>query len=189
MSPFEYISAFQAIVLGLATANVLTALASTIKNRSEISIFWVHTGWCLYSLFAYVALWFGMWEVLQQSSSITIFQFMLFFQWAIFLYVGSQLLRPDDFSKIDLEEYFFKIKTPFLICWAIPSIVGLVWLQTINWEPFSMVAMSRYALIGVTLIGVFTNSRRSQEMVFVLVVILQLIQEALQPGLVIGSGA
>ncbi len=44
---FEYLVGIHAIVLGLATAYLLTTLADTIKYRATISHYWVHTAWCV----------------------------------------------------------------------------------------------------------------------------------------------
>ena len=65
-SPFEYVSVVYAVVIGLGIANVLMALADTVKYRRRIRYYWVHSTWCLYVLVVLLGLWWGIWQIQSQ---------------------------------------------------------------------------------------------------------------------------
>jgi hypothetical protein len=127
---FEYVASIYSIVLALSAASTLSALAETIKHRRSIKQYWVHTAWCSTFLFYHLALWRGIWFETAGSDQLTIFEMLPYFQWVVLWYIASRLLSPeaDGARSIDLEEYFFSIKTPFLVFFLTPAIINFVWL-------------------------------------------------------------
>jgi hypothetical protein len=67
MSVFEYIIGIHTIVLGLATAKLLSTFADTIKYRMTIGPFWVHTLWCVVTQLAIIGWWWFMWLPLKEG--------------------------------------------------------------------------------------------------------------------------
>ena len=65
LSTFEYIVGIHTIVLGLATAYLLTTITDTIKYRKSIRHYWVHTAWSVVLQFVLIGWWFGVLSRLQ----------------------------------------------------------------------------------------------------------------------------
>jgi hypothetical protein len=186
MSPFEYVVGIHSIVLGLAAANVLSAIAESVKHRKRIQHYWVYHAWCVYFLFNLAAIWFYIWQVECGIESRSIFEFSLTFQWTIFIYIASRLLTPDmqDELAAQRKDYFFSIKTPFFVCMAAPfclySLGSYVSTGTLM-EPILLVSV--LLILATYVAGMFSDNSRIQIAVLLLIIGVHTLQEAYQPGI------
>ena len=117
MTEFEYIVGLQAIVLGLATAKILTTLGDTLKYRSTIAGYWVHSLWCLVAQLNIVGYWYATWRIQSPSTNFGYGEFLVFFSGSIALYLVSSFLSIDTggSQRVDLEEHFEKVRIPTLL--------------------------------------------------------------------------
>ena len=107
MEPFEYLAAIYSVVVALAAANLLTTLGDTLKNRSSLHHYWLHTAWCIASLVTLLAIWVSIWGNLSGIESISFFEMLPFYQFVVFHYLATWLLKPSSFTpQLDLRAYF-----------------------------------------------------------------------------------
>lgn len=192
MSTFEYVVGIHSVVLGLAAANVLSAIAESLKYRDRIQHDWVHSGWCVYFLFLLAALWFGIWEIECSVQSQTIFEFLVLFQWTVFSYVASRLLTPDtrDRHSDQRWQYFLSIKTPFFACMLIPTLIFIgtealsgSGVRSLGTTP--IIIATSVAIVVLYAAGIMLKSRHAQAAVLPLIVTAHLVQELNQPGIIL----
>ena len=172
-------------MLALSAASTLSALAHRIKYRAVVKGYWVHTAWCITFLFMHLALWRGIWLTTGDWGELTIFEMLPYFQWVVFWYLASRLLAPDvgATNEVDLEAYFFQIKTPFLICVWLPYTLNIVLLllrgdNSLDLTPAMWGTV--VVMIGSGLVGVFTTDRRVHAGIVCVSLLAILVQEELQ---------
>ncbi|MCZ6616857.1 MAG: hypothetical protein O7E57_01900 [Gammaproteobacteria bacterium] len=181
MSVFEYVVGIVSIVLGLALASLLGTIVETVKYRHTVNHYWVHTLWCAAMVFNIVGTWWYLWRSMSGIEIISVPQFSIALGLASLLYAISRLLSPDHTlsSALNLETYFYEIKTPFLIClFASPLIAMLSGAGAGGASPI-LPAMFLAGLL-LTLIGIFTANRRAHAAIVVLWTVSYAVQETLQ---------
>ncbi len=188
MSVFEYIIGIHSIVLGLATASVLSTIAEQIKYRQNLQLYWVHSLWCVTLLFFILSGWWGFWYTFEKLQEISIFTFLYSFQFSIVMYICARLLSPDPTRESELssiEEYYFRIKTPFLLfllygngTWAIAGYIDILPVQEPDDPTVMMLGTAVFALI--ILAAVIFKNRWVQGGVVVAVLLIQILGEASQ---------
>ena len=182
MSTFEYIASIYSIVLGLAVANVLSAIVWTLKYRDSIRLNWIHSAWCAYLLFALIATWWGLWQTLSDIQTSGLFEFLIVFQLTVFLYLASSLLRPDPDREIgnDLVAYFEKIRVPFLLCLILPLaiFVPASYLVFDYFDPIFLLTEGLLIILGV--VGLIFAARSVQAFVVCAWLTILVTQESLQ---------
>jgi hypothetical protein len=183
MSTFEYIVGILSIVLGLALANLLSTLVETVKYRRTVTHYWVHTLWCAAMVFNIVGTWWYLWRSMSGVEVVSLPEFSIPIVLTSLQYAISRLLGPDHTlsSAINLETYFFEIKTPFLLCLFGTPLVSMLMLppgDSADVNPIALLAI--FVGILLPLIGVFTANRRAHAVIVVLWVASYAIQETLQ---------
>ena len=134
LSTFEYIVGIHTIVLGLATAYLLTTITDTIKYRESIRHYWVHTAWSVVLQFVLIGWWYGLWRTLHDESTISYAGFLGEFAFTVALFMAVRFLIVDieRSQKVDLKTHFNQVRIPFFICLAFPYVlfVALGWLNS-----------------------------------------------------------
>ena len=185
MPVFEYVASIYSIVLALSAANTLSALAHVIKHRRTVQGYWVHTAWCVSFLIMHLALWRGIWFTTGGWDELTIFQMLPYFQWVVFWYVASRLLAPDSEGSgvINLAEYYFTIKTPFLVCVYLPYVINVAWVSLLDPTALDLslpILSTMLAMWGAAALGIWSSDRRVHGAVVIFCFVAQVVQEWLQ---------
>lgn len=131
VSPFEYLSVFVAVVLGLAATRVLSALGSSLRHRESISSGWMHSLWALNMLIYVVSLWWTSfaWNQLSEWNYVL---FLFIVLYTIVLYLLTDVLYPDQVTAgLDLRSHFMKHRSVFfgLLMFAVLLDIGDMMLK------------------------------------------------------------
>lgn len=95
MTEFEYIVGLHTIVLGLATAKLLTSLSDTLKYRETIKSYWVHSLWCVIAQLNIIGYWYAIWRIQAESTEFGYAEFLAYFSVSVSLYLMSSFLSLD----------------------------------------------------------------------------------------------
>ena len=171
MTPFEYIVGIHTIVLGLATAYLLTTIADTIKYRASISHYWLYTAWCVLVQMLLIGWWFGLWRLMGTEIEITYSRFLIEFAVSVSLFLAVRLLTVDLASEdgIDLKQCFYKVRVPFFIFLGIPYLIALSagWIFTLDTGTPVGDVISFGAQLLVPIAGIlFSNEQVQKVLVF-----------------------
>ena len=190
MSEFEYVIGIHTIVLGLATASLLSTLADTVKYRKTIRPFWVHTLWCVMLQLTLLGWWYALWRELSEVTTFSYASFLVVFSVSVAFYLMASFLSIDisGDKSIDLEAYFSQIRVPVFLSMgcAYGVVLSLVFLE---WDKASstgslLLDIVNYTVIAMTpLAGLFLTSRRAQQSVVVVYSIAYLVVEFNQLGI------
>ncbi len=178
MTEFEYIVGFHTIVLGLATAKLLTALSDTLKHRETIIPFWVHSLWCVIAQLNVIGYWYAIWRIQEGSTEFGYAEFLGFFSVSIALYLISSFLSFDlgDDKSIDLEEHFNRARVPTFLS-LVYVFAFFVALEVIDSSAVNEAASTGSSLLDLflafglpTLIfaGLIFKEKRAQQVIVVL---------------------
>jgi hypothetical protein len=172
LSAFEYIVGFHTIVLGLATARLLETLAGTVKHRTTVRHFWVHTVWVVILQLTIIGWWYALWRDLRGEyvDELGYLEFLFTLSISISWFVAAALLDPDleDHRDTDLEAHFFSVRVPLFLTFAWPAAVGFVGLFVVGDEmTLDRIATSvEFAVLPVA--GLLLRSRRGHEVLVLL---------------------
>ena len=184
MEPFEYIAAIYSVVVALAAANLLASLGETLKYRKTLHHYWLHTAWCVASLLTLLAIWVSIWGNLSGIEKISFLEMLPFFQFVIFHYLATWLLKPSSFTPdLDLRSYFYTIRTPFLLCHLIPMVILVPWIVFWLKVPVDGAIVTTFGQWAVLVMGLLSSRHQVQVVVFVAYFSLQLMQEFYQYGI------
>ncbi len=187
MSEFEYIVGFHTIVLGLATAKVLTTLSDTLKYRESIKGFWVHSLWCVIVQLNIIGFWYAIWRIHSENTAFSYAEFLAYFSVSVSFYLASSFLSLDlgDDKKVDLEQHFFRVKFPALASFSyvflffaavvlfgspIPDEAQTTGMTLLDW--ISLITLP--ALVAAALL---LNSVRAQQVIVALYAIIYVVVE------------
>ncbi len=182
MSTFEYIVGILSIVLGLALANLLSTIVETIKYRRTVTHYWVHTLWCGAMVFNIVGTWWYLWRSMSGIEVVSLPESSLALGLVSLHYAISRLLGPDHSlsSAVNLETYFYEVKTPFLVCLSAGPLVAMLMPTNTPGGEDPILGPLFLASILLPLIGIFTANRRAHAVIVVLWAASYAIQETLQ---------
>ena len=188
MTVFEYIMGIHSIVLGLATASLLSTFAEQLKYREATGHYWVHSAWCVTLLFFILSGWWGYWYTFDKLENISIFTFLYTFQYSIAMYLCARLLSPDPVREPEgtsIEEYYFRVKTPFLIVflygiltWSLASPLGV--LPSLPQGELTEAVVGWIVFNTLLLAAIFSSNRLLHGVVVTLILLMQIAGEAAQ---------
>jgi hypothetical protein len=190
MSEFEYIIGIHTIVLGLATAKLLTTLADTAKYRETIRPFWVHTLWCMILQLTIIGWWYALWRELNSVPEFSYASFLIMFSVSIAFYLMASFLSIsisiNGTKTVDLEAHFFQIRIPAFISMAYAFSVLIIRAYLVGDTSStgnSVLDLINYTNLLLTpLAALVLSSRLAQQIIVVVYSVFYLIVEVNQLG-------
>jgi hypothetical protein len=126
MSPFEFVSIFFSIVLGLALAHVLVSFSNMVEARGRVRTDWIHSLWVISITVLIVHSWWGMWGM---QNSVKLWNYASF--WTMVIYYGSVYLlstflfpRVPEEGTIDLGIHFEGVRKVFMGVMAVTFVMA-----------------------------------------------------------------
>jgi hypothetical protein len=122
MTPFEYLSVFISIVIGLGVVHVLSGTARMLTNPG-IRAYWVHLLWTLNVLYSLSFFWWFTFEW-RLHSTWTFELFLFVVAYAMLWYLMSVLFVPLDHpTELDYKEYYYSKHRLIFSLWAFVMLV------------------------------------------------------------------
>jgi uncharacterized membrane protein len=127
LSDFDYLSVLISIVLGLGITNLLGGLATLVRRRSHIAMYWPLPVWIVTLFLIHVQTWWAMFG-LRQVPHWSFEAFLVVLMQPVLLYLMSALIVPepaDGETKVDLRETYFRERGWFFACFLAVLCVSL----------------------------------------------------------------
>lgn len=93
MAPYEYLTIFVAVILGLAVVNLIGGVASILDSRFGQRLDWIHSVWTLNVLLTTLLVWWFNFD-LTTAEVWTLPHFLNLVTYVLILYLMSGLLYP-----------------------------------------------------------------------------------------------
>ena len=127
MSDFDYLSVLISIVLGLGITNLLGGLATLVRRRGRIAMYWPLPVWIVTLFLIHVQTWWSMFG-LRQIQHWSFEAFLVVLMQPVLLYLMSALILPeaaDGEASIDLKETYFRERAWFFASFLAVLLVSL----------------------------------------------------------------
>ena len=143
MSPFEFITIFSSLILGLALTHIFRAVSDLYEIRERVKMYWLNSLWVVTVIMWSIFTWWGLWELSLEMQSWHYAQYWFLVMNLSSIYFFTTLVLPKAIDKglIDLETHYYSVHKAFF------SIVAF--------SLFSTVAVN-YSLFGKPMISDMT---------------------------------
>lgn len=132
MRPFDFVSVFYSVVLGVAVAQLMTGVARLVEQRHRVRRYWVHSVWVITLLLTDADNWWSLWD-LREAKSWHVGGFLLLIAITAAIFLMTVLLFPRDpgpAETIDLRQHYYANSAVFLRATAAACALSVVanWL-------------------------------------------------------------
>ena len=143
MSPFEFITIFCSLILGLALTHIFRAVSDLYEIRERVKMYWLNSLWVVTVIMWSIHHWWGLWKLSIDMDLWHYSQYWFLVMNLASIYFFTTLVLPKaiDEGEIDLEVHYYSVHKAFF------SIIA-----------FSLFTSSaiNYSLFGEELIGPMT---------------------------------
>ena len=143
MSPFEFVTIFCSLIVGLALSHILRAVSDLYEIRERVKMYWLNSLWVITVTMWSIFTWWGLWKL-----SLDLHEWYYAQYWflvtnlaSIYFFTTLVLPKATDEGLIDLEAHYYSVHKAFF------SIVAF--------SLFSSVAVN-YSLFGKPMISDMT---------------------------------
>ncbi len=114
MSPFEFVTIFYSVVVGLALSHILTAVSDLFEIRERVKPYWLNTVWVLTVIVWTIFAWWGLWDLVYlESWNYAGFWLVVTNLAAIYFVTTLVLPQAVEEGSIDLEEHYYSVHRAF----------------------------------------------------------------------------
>jgi hypothetical protein len=126
MDTFSYLSVLISIVLGLGITNLLGGVATLLRRRAEVKMYWPLPIWLVTLFLIHVQTWWTMFG-LRRVGHWSFAEFLIVLMQPVLLYLMTALIRPgrQEAGALDLRADFLRESRPFFICLFLVLCVSL----------------------------------------------------------------
>jgi hypothetical protein len=106
---FEFVLALYVVLAGLGLTLLVRSIGQIIEARSRVKLYWIHTGWLVFTFLTHVSSWFLVWTF-RDVESWKVGEFVLLLSVPTVLYLVSHVSVPEipeDDSRHDLRSYYY----------------------------------------------------------------------------------
>tara|TARA_B100000035_G_scaffold1766_1_gene1511 strand:- start:92 stop:673 length:582 start_codon:yes stop_codon:yes gene_type:complete len=162
MSPFEFVTIFCSLILGLALSHILRAVTDLYEIRERVKTYWLNSLWVVTVTMWSVYAWWGLWELSIDLNEWHYSQYWFLVTNLASIYFFTTLVLPKatDEGIIDLEEHYYSVHHAFFLIVAF----SLFTSTAVNFSLFGKPLISDMTvmpfIVGCAAVGAaFTNSR------------------------------
>ena len=120
MSPFEFITIFCSLIVGLAVTHIFRAVTDLYEIRERVKTFWLNSLWVITVTNWAIFTWWGLWMLSIDMDTWSYWQYWLIVVnlGSIYFFTTLVLPKATEEGEIDLEKHYYSVHTAFF------SIVG-----------------------------------------------------------------
>ncbi len=162
MSPFEFVTIFCSLILGLALTHIFRAVSDLYEIRERVKTYWLNSLWVVTVIMWSVYAWWGLWELSLNLNNWHYGQywFLVINLSTIYFFTTLVLPKATDEGIIDLEKHYYSVHKAFFIIVAFSlytSVVVNYWL--FGKDMISDMTIMPFIVGCAALFAAFTESR------------------------------
>ncbi len=150
MRPFDFVTVFYSVVLGIAVAQLMTGVARLIEERHRVRNYWVHSTWILALLLSDADNWWSLWAV-REVHTWRLISFLLLIALTALVFLMTVLLfprPPETGETIDLRAHYYENSAIFLRANAAAWAAALV----CNWTIYPLAPFDAFLIIPAAIV-------------------------------------
>ena len=161
MSPFEFVTIFCSLILGLALTHIFRAVSDLYEIRERVKTYWLNSLWVVTVGMWTIYQWWGLWSLSLELGSWYYAQywFLVINLSSIYFFTTLVLPKATDEGLIDLEKHYFSVHKAFFLIVAFSLFSSVVVNYSLFGEPMIGPMTIMPAIVGFLAIGAaFTDS-------------------------------
>lgn len=175
MSPFEFVTIFYSVILGLALTHIFSAVSDLYEIRERVKTYWLNTVWVITVIMWSIYQWWGLWDLshILQSWNYVQYWFCVTNLASIYFFTTLVLPKATDEGIIDLENHYYSVHKAFFLIVA----YSLYSSAVINYYLFgndliSMATIPPFIVGCAALTAVFTESKLYHHIIGVFILLI-----------------
>lgn len=162
MSPFEFVTVFCSLIVGLALSHILRAVSDLYEIRERVKMYWLNTLWVITVTMWPIFTWWGLWKLslnLQDWHYVQ-YWFLVTNLASIYFFTTLVLPKATDEGLIDLEDHYYSVHKAFfsIVAFSLFSSVA-VNHSLFGEEIISAMTIMPFIVGCAAVAAVFTDSR------------------------------
>ncbi len=162
MSPFEFITIFGSLIVGLALTHIFCAVSDLYEIRKRVKTYWLNSLWVVTVTMWTIFAWWGLWGLSEDMESWKYYQywFLVMNLSSIYFFTTLVLPKATDEGEIDLEAHYYSVHTAFFSIIAFSLFTSVALNHSLFGEPMIGPMTIMPFIVGCAAIGAaFTESR------------------------------
>lgn len=106
MSLFEFLMVLVSLIIGFGLAELLSGIAQSIRNKEEVSFYWVHSVFVAIIFLALLQTWWEIWGV-RDTPTWTFIGLLMMLAGPIGLFLISHLVFPQPLAGANLRTFYY----------------------------------------------------------------------------------
>ena len=162
MSPFEFITIFCSLILGLALTHIFGAVSDLYEIRKRVKTYWLNSLWVVTVIMWAIFTWWGLWSLSIDRIEWTYAQYWFLVMNLASIYFFTTLVLPKatDEGIIELEAHYYSVHRAFFSIVAFSLFSSAVVNYTLFGEPMIGPMTIMPSIVGCAAIGAaFTESK------------------------------
>jgi hypothetical protein len=157
----------------MAVAQILSGVSRLAQSPATVKPFFAHSAWVVFLFFNIFAMWWVSWEFRSIDWTFPRYVYMLIYPTVMF-FACSLLVPPHlDESLVDLEAHFFRVRRPLFWSFSLATTASFFDGSFLADEPIlHPVRIPMSVVLGATLWGAFTASRRAHIAIVIIVLMV-----------------
>jgi len=115
MSPFEFVTIFCSLILGLALTHIFRGVSDLYEIRERVKTYWLNSLWVVTVIMWSIFSWWGLWElsIILEDWHYSQYWFLMMNLSSIYFFTTLVLPKATDEGMIDLEAHYFSVHKAF----------------------------------------------------------------------------
>ena len=175
MSPFEFVTIFCSLILGLSLSHILRAVTDLYEIRERVKTYWLNSLWVVTVTMWSVYAWWGLWELSLYLNEWHYFQYWFLVTNLASIYFFTTLVLPKatDEGIIDLEKHYYSVNQAFFSIVAFSLFTSVVVNHSLFDKPMGSQLTIMPFIVGCSaVVAAFTDSRKYHKFIGVFMFIM-----------------
>ena len=175
MSPFEFITIFSSLILGLALTHIFRAVSDLYEIRERVKTYWLNSLWVVTVTMWAIFAWWGLWELSEKMLVWKYHQywFLVINLSSIYFFTTLVLPKATDEGVIDLEKHYFSVYQAFFLIVAFSLFTSVaVNFSLFKYDLISPMTVMPFIVGCAAVVAAFTDSRKYHKFIGIFMFIM-----------------
>lgn len=162
MSPFEFVTIFCSLILGLALSHIMRAATDLYEIRERVKTYWLNSLWVITVFMWSVYAWWGLWQLSIDLNDWHYYQYWFLVTNLASIYFFTTLVLPKATEEgiIDLEKHYYSVHQAFFYMVAFSLFTSAVVNHSLFDKPiFSQLTIMPF-IVGCCAVGAAVSDSR-----------------------------